>query len=175
MTPTWTVDADAKVQDRVALPDPVTLVGDTVQEVLLVVRLTTPAKPLTALTVIEDVPAEPAFTVTLVGLAVIVKSWTLNVTVTECEREPLVPVTDTCLAPVEVKVQDNVELPEPVTLVGETVHDAVVLVTRLTTPAKPFWAVMAIEEVPAALTLTLTLVGFAEMVKSWTVYVTVTE
>jgi len=74
VTPTWTVDADAKVQDRVALPDPVTLVGDTVQDVLLVVRLTTPAKPLIAVTVIVEAPAEPAFTVTLDGVAVIVKS-----------------------------------------------------------------------------------------------------
>jgi len=32
-----------------------------------------------------------------------------------------------------------------------------------------------IVEVPAALTLTLTLVGLAVMVKSWTVYVTVAE
>ena len=62
------------MHDKVALPDPVTLVGDTVHEVLLVVRLTTPAKPLIAVTVIVEVPAEPAFTVTLVGLAVIVKS-----------------------------------------------------------------------------------------------------
>ena len=62
------------MQDSVALPEPVTLVGDTVHEVLLVVRLTTPAKPLIAVTVIVEVPAEPAFTVTLVGLAVIVKS-----------------------------------------------------------------------------------------------------
>ena len=62
------------MHDKVALPDPVTLVGDTVHEVLLVVRLTTPAKPLIAVTVIVEVPAEPAFTVTLAGLAVIVKS-----------------------------------------------------------------------------------------------------
>ena len=62
------------MQDSVALPEPVTLVGDTVHEVLLVVRLTTPAKPLIAVTVIVEVPAEPAFTVTLAGLAVIVKS-----------------------------------------------------------------------------------------------------
>ena len=71
------------MQDRVELPEPVTLVGDTVQDVLLVVRLTTPAKPFTAVIVMDDVPADPAFTVTLVGVAVIVKSWTLNVTVTE--------------------------------------------------------------------------------------------
>ncbi len=60
-----------------------TLVGDTVHEVLLVVRLTTPAKPFNAVTVIEEVPAEPALIVTLVGLAAIVKSWTVYVTVTE--------------------------------------------------------------------------------------------
>ena len=62
------------MHDRVALPDPVTLVGVTVHEVLLVVRLTTPPNPLRAAIVIVEVPAEPALTVTLVGLAVIVKS-----------------------------------------------------------------------------------------------------
>ena len=77
-------------------------------------------------------------------------------------------MTETCFVPVVVKVHDNVELPEPVTLVGDTVQEAVVLVTRLTTPAKLFWPVMLIAEVPAALTLTLTLVGLAAMVKSWT-------
>ncbi len=71
------------MHDRVALPEPVTLVGATEQEVLLVVRLTTPAKPLMAVTVIVEVPAVLALTVTEVGLAVIVKSWTWNVTVTE--------------------------------------------------------------------------------------------
>ena len=126
------------MHERVELPAPVTLVGDTVHDVLLVARLTTPAKPFTAEIVIVEVPEEPAFTVTLVGDAVIVKSWTTNVTVTECDRDPLVPVTKTCLLPVEVNVHDSVALPEPVTLVGDTAHDAVVLVTRLTTPAKPF-------------------------------------
>ena len=77
------MDAAANVQESVALPDPATLVGATEQEVLLVVRLTTPAKPFNAVTVIEEVPAEPALTVTLVGLAAIVKSWTVYVTVTE--------------------------------------------------------------------------------------------
>ena len=79
------------------------------------------------------------------------------------------------MLPVVLNVHDRVELPEPVTLVGETVHDAVVLVTRLTTPAKPFRPVTVIVEVPAALTFTLTLVGLAAIVKSWTTYVTVTE
>ena len=71
------------MQDRLDVPDPVTLVGLTVHDVLLVARLTTPAKPLTAVIVIVEVPAEPARTVTLVGLAAMVKSWTTNVTVTE--------------------------------------------------------------------------------------------
>jgi len=88
------------------------------------------------------------------------------VTVTECDREPLVPVTATCLVPAVVNVQESVELPEPVTLVGETLHDAVVLVTRLTTPAKPLIAVMVIVEVPAEPALTVTLVVDAVIVKS---------
>jgi hypothetical protein len=82
VTPTWTVGPDANEHDNVALPDPVTLVGLTVHDVLLVVRLTTPAKPLMAVIVIVDVPAVLTFTLTLVGLAVIVKSWTWKVTVT---------------------------------------------------------------------------------------------
>jgi hypothetical protein len=61
------------VQESVALPEPVTLVGAREHEVLLVVRLTTPAKPLRPVTVIVEVPALPALTVTLVGLAAMVK------------------------------------------------------------------------------------------------------
>ena len=126
------------VQDNVELPEPVTLVGETVHDVLLVARLATPVKPLTAAKLIVEVPAALALTVTDVGLAVIVKSWTTKVTVTEWDRDPLVPVTATCLLPVVVNVHDSPVLPEPVTLLGERVHDAVVLVARLTTPAKPF-------------------------------------
>ncbi len=77
------MEAAANVHDRVALPEPVTLVGATEHEVLLVVRLTTPANPLAPVIVIADVPALPALTVTVVGLAVIVKSTTWYVTVTE--------------------------------------------------------------------------------------------
>jgi hypothetical protein len=77
VTSTWYVAADSKVHDRVEVPEPVTLVGETVHEVLLVARLTTPAKPSRAVTVIVDVPATPVLTVTFVGLATIVKSWTV--------------------------------------------------------------------------------------------------
>ena len=68
------MEADAKTHDIEALPDPVTLVGETAHEVLLVVRLTRPGNPLRPDTVIVEVPAEFTLTVTLVGLAVIVKS-----------------------------------------------------------------------------------------------------
>jgi hypothetical protein len=44
---------------------------------------TTPENPWSAVTVMVDVPAVPAFTVTAVGLAAIVKSWTVKVTVAE--------------------------------------------------------------------------------------------
>ena len=84
------------MHDSIELPDPVTLVGVTVQAVLLVARETAPANPCTPVTVIVEVAAVPALTVTLVGLAAIVKSWTVNVTVAECDRLPLVPVTVTC-------------------------------------------------------------------------------
>jgi hypothetical protein len=81
VTPTWNVPGDVKVHDRVEVPEPVTLVGEIVQDVLLVARLTTPSNPSRAVTVIVEVPAEPATTVTLVWLAVIVKSGIVYVTV----------------------------------------------------------------------------------------------
>ena len=62
------------MHDRVALPEPVTLVGATEQDVLLVVRLTTPANPCRPVTAIVEVATVPALTVTEVGLAAIVKS-----------------------------------------------------------------------------------------------------
>ena len=68
------METDANVQDRVELPEVVTLVGLCVQAVLLLTRLTVPVNPLMGAIVIVDVPAAPTLTVTLVGLAVIVKS-----------------------------------------------------------------------------------------------------
>jgi hypothetical protein len=56
-------------------------------------------------------------------------------------------------------------LPEPVTLVGLTTHE-VLFVPRLTTPARPFRPVTVMVEVPGVPALTVTLVGFAEIVKS---------
>jgi hypothetical protein len=84
-----------------------------------------------------------------------------------------VPVTVTVKLPLADSVQDSVEVPEPVTLVGVRVQvmpvDGLLVEVKLTTPAKPLTAVMVIVEVPAWFTLTATLVGLAAIVKSWTV------
>lgn len=47
------------------------------------VRLTIPLKPCRPVTVIVEVPDAPARRVTVVGLAAIVKSWTVKFTVAE--------------------------------------------------------------------------------------------
>lgn len=131
------------------------------------VTLTTPAKPLIPVTVTVDMPAALAFTVTLDGLALIVKSCTVKDTVALCERPLLVPFTPTWTVEIVEKIHDSAALPEPVTLVGVTVHE-VLLVVMLTTLAKPLIAVTVIVDVPAAFTLTLTVLGLAVTVKSWT-------
>jgi len=80
------------------VPEPVTLVGLRVAvrpDDGVAVRLTVPLNPLTAVTVMVDVPDAPTLTVMLVGLAAIVKSWTVKVTIAEAELAPLVPVTVT--------------------------------------------------------------------------------
>jgi len=48
-------------------------VHDRLVEFVVTARVTVPVKPLTGATVMVEVPATPAFTVTLVGLAVMVK------------------------------------------------------------------------------------------------------
>jgi len=67
------------VHDRVEVPDPVTLVGVSVQDspvdgLILEVKLTNPLKPWSPVIVTVEVPADPAFEVTAVGLVAIVKS-----------------------------------------------------------------------------------------------------
>ncbi len=69
MTPTWYVPVDAKAHERAEVPEPDTLVGDSTHEVLLVTRLTTPAKPLTPAMAMVDVAAAFTFTLTVEGLA----------------------------------------------------------------------------------------------------------
>jgi hypothetical protein len=156
------------VHDNVLLPDPATLLGDKLQLVLLLAKLTVPVKHWRAVIVIVEDAAVPAFTVMLVGDAAIVKSWTVNVTVAVCDKLPLVPVTVTWTNCADANVQLRLELPEPVTLVGDNVQLVLLLVNE-TTPLKPWRPVTVILEVPADPAFTVTLVGDAAIVKSCTV------
>ena len=69
-------------------------------------------------------------------------------------------------------MQDNVELPDPVTLVGVITHD-VLLVARLTSLAKPFSPVTVVVDLAAEPAITVIVVGLAEIPKSWNRNVTV--
>ena len=69
------------MHDRVLVPEPVTLVGARAQVRPVAGETvddndTTPAKPWRPVTVIVEVAAVPALTLTAVGLAAIVKSCT---------------------------------------------------------------------------------------------------
>jgi uncharacterized secreted protein with C-terminal beta-propeller domain len=79
-------------------PDIVTVLGLTVAvspDGAVVVNVTVPLNPPTAVMVIVDVPEPPCVMVMLDGLALIVKSDTLKVTVVLRDSAPLVPVTVT--------------------------------------------------------------------------------
>jgi hypothetical protein len=75
-----------ELQDTVAVPEPTTLVGVIAPQVRLAgtvsVRLTVPANPLTAVTVIVEVAETPALTAAG-DVAAIVKSVTVKVAVVE--------------------------------------------------------------------------------------------
>jgi hypothetical protein len=161
------------------VPDPpvilvVVRVHDKLVEFVVTARVTVPPNPFTGATVIVDVAATPVFTVTLFRLAETVKSWTLKVRVAEWDSEALVPVTRTRNVSADPNAQEIVAVPEPMTLFGEIPQD-VLLVTRLTPPVKLLTGVTVIVEVAIVPTLTMMLVGLAEIVKSWTRNVTNTE
>ena len=89
-----------------------------------------------------------------------------------CERLPLVPVTVTVTLPVDEKVHERVDDPDPEIDVGDKVH-AALFAESPTLPLKPSTAATVIDDVPAWLTLTLRLVGLDAIVKSCTVKVAV--
>lgn len=74
LTRTVSVLTGVKLQERLALPDPVTVEGVRVQAVLFDDKLTIEANPFRPVMVMVDVPTEPALTATDVGLAAIEKS-----------------------------------------------------------------------------------------------------
>ena len=115
VTVTVNVPLLGELHDRVEVPDPpVTLVGVRVQVRppvgdTVAVSATVPVNPLTGAMVIVDVPAWLTLTATLVGLATIVKSVTVKVTVAEWDNVPLVPVTVTVYVPAGPE-QESVEV-----------------------------------------------------------------
>jgi hypothetical protein len=159
------------VGDRVQLRP---VLGETEEN-----RLTVPVKPLCAATVIVEVPASPARTVRVVGLAVTVYGVPeLTLTVALVVSPPPVPVTVTVKVPGVDEVQDRVDTPVAVpllnvTLVGETVHDrpadGELDAVRLTAPANPLRPVTVMAEFPVPPEGKSTVAGLAVTVKSWTV------
>ena len=170
------------MQDRVELPDPpVTVVGVRVHALLSEISATSLVNPFRGDTAIVEVPADPTTTVTLEGVAVIEKSAArvaVYATPVECDREPLVPATVTVTVPAAVKVQERIDVPEPLVIVAvEKVH-AVLSLVRATLPVNPFNGEIVIVDVPADPTVTVTEAGLADIVKSGaaeTVKVTVAE
>jgi hypothetical protein len=74
VTSTVTVPTGVKLQERLALPDPVTAAGVRVQVALFDDKFTIEANPFRPAMVIVEVPTDPALTGTEVGVAVIEKS-----------------------------------------------------------------------------------------------------
>ena len=96
----------------------------------------------------------------------------MNVTVAECERDPLTPVIVTVVICAVENVQDSTAVPVPVMLVVLS-EQATLFADRATTPVKPSRPVTAIVDVPATPAFTLTVVGLALIVKSCAVTVDV--
>jgi hypothetical protein len=84
-----------ELQDTVAVPELVTLVGVMAPQVRLAgtvsVRLTVPVNPLRAVTVMVEVAETPALTAAG-DVAAMLKSVTVNVALVEWLKVPLVPV-----------------------------------------------------------------------------------
>lgn len=170
MTVTVTLPVAVNVHDSVDAPDPpVTDVALSEQPALSLVNETALVKPFNGETVIIDVPGDPTTVETVVGFAEIEKSGaasTANVTVVECEREPLVPVIVTTTVPVVVKVQESVEVPEPPVIEVEDRVHAALSVARATVFVNPFRGATVMVDVPGEFTAIATDVGFAVTVKS---------
>jgi hypothetical protein len=87
--------AEVEEHDRVAVPEPVMLLGEIAPQVnpagTVSVRATGAAKPFCPVTVMVDVMEAP--TVPEGEVAARVKPTTVNAAVAEWVREPLVPVT----------------------------------------------------------------------------------
>ncbi len=134
---------------------------------------TEPAKLPRLERVIVDVVEEPAATMRVAGVAEMLKSTTLTLTVAAWAREPLVPVTTAVNVPILEELTVRVEKPGPAGDIntGLRLKNAVrpeADTLRVTEPAKPAKLVRVIVEVLEAPTLTISEIGVAKMVKSTT-------
>lgn len=170
VTATVTLPVVANVHESVEVPEPpATEVELRVHPVLSLVNATVLVKPFSGETVTVDVPEVAIVTETVDGLAEIEKSGaavTVNVTVAEWDREPLVPVTVTTTVPAAVKVQVRVEVPVPPVIVVEDREHPALSEARVTLAVKPFRGEIEMVEVPAEFTATGTAVGLEVILKS---------
>src|SRR3989442_1137983 len=141
------------LQDTVAVPDPVMLLGVMAPQDrplgVTSVRPTVPANPLSGAMVIVVLADGPALTAAG-DVAAIVKSLKLSVAVVVCTRELLVPVTVRAYVPATVAEHDTVAVPEPVTLPGvmaPQVSPEGTVSVRVTTPLNPFTPLTVIVDV----------------------------
>ncbi len=188
MPVTVTVKLAAPEQATVSVDAPeaprVTLVGLNVAEQPVgaaeAVNETIPVKPFTAVTVMVEVPEEPAEKLIEVGLAVTVKSVTVTETVAVLDRVPPVPVTVTVKVAALEQLTVRVDIPEVprVTLVGLSVALQPVgapVAVRLTIPVNPLTAVTVIVDVAEVPATKVSEVGLAVTVKSITLTATVAD
>lgn len=154
----------AEVQDRVAVPEPVTLLGVIAPQVRPAgtesVRVTVPEKPFRALTVTVDVALAPVLTAAG-EVAEIEKSAAfakVKVALAEWDNEPLVPAIETVKVFAVVEVQARVAVPAPEMVAGVIaphVSPAGTVSVKLTVPANPFKAATVIVEVADDPTVTV--------------------
>jgi hypothetical protein len=118
---------------------------------------TVPLKPLTLEIVSVEDPVMPWEMVTLLGVAVIVKSGpgavTVNAITTVCAMLPLVPTTVTVYAPMVRPRQERVTTPLPRRTIGVVREhsrpvDGVGVTDRLTVPVKPLTGVNVSRALP---------------------------
>ena len=91
-------------------------------------------------------------------------------TLVECDKVPLTPVTVARYRPAVMELHESVELPDPpVTVEDDRLHDKLVELVatlRATLPVKPLSDETVTFEIPLTLTLTVTFVGLETIAKS---------
>lgn len=120
------------------------------------VSVIVPANPFTAVRVMVEADDCPGGTVEG-DVAVIRKSWKLNVAAAVCIRPPLLPVMRSMYVPATFELQETEAVPDVAMLAGEIVEQDRPVggpLESLIAPAKLFFAAMVIVELADKPTLT---------------------